>query len=59
VPENRKTWGAEEKDAQDCILGNFQPSPAGLFDWAGLTQDLRPGLLSAVPSGLVPIQRDG
>jgi hypothetical protein len=25
VCEKRKTWGAEEKDAQDYVLGNFQP----------------------------------
>jgi|ERR1700677_3262664 hypothetical protein len=31
---------------------------AGLVAVGMYTQDLRPGLLSAVPSGLVPIRRD-
>jgi hypothetical protein len=40
------------EDAQDCILGYSQPS---LRDWSVVsnpTQDSRPGLLSAVPTGL-------
>jgi hypothetical protein len=30
VCENRQAWGAEERDAQDCVLGYSQPS---LRDW--------------------------
>ena len=40
------------EDAQDLVLGYSQPS---LRDWSmvlDVTQDSRPGLLSAVPSGL-------
>jgi len=40
------------EDAQDPVLGYSQPS---LRDWSmvlDVTQDSRPGLLSAVPSGL-------
>ena len=37
------------------VLGHSQPSLAGLFLVLIFTQDYRPGLLSAVPSGLVPI----
>jgi len=40
------------KGAQDYILGHSQPSLAGLIIPANSTQDSRPGLLSAVPSGL-------
>jgi len=35
------------------VLGYSQPSLAGLFDRVGPDPGLRPGLLSAVPSGLV------
>jgi hypothetical protein len=45
-------------DAQDYILGNSQPS---LRDWSVMsnaTQDSRPGLQSAVPTGLVPVHPD-
>jgi len=40
--------------AQDYVLGNFQPS---LRDWfvTYANPGLRPGLLSAVPAGLVAI----
>jgi hypothetical protein len=56
LDEGRMTTNQESrrigKDAQDCILGYSQPS---LRDWSvasNPTQDLRPGLLSAVPAGL-------
>ena len=40
------------------VLGNFQPSLRDFSFGSDLTQDLRPGLLSAVPSGLVTTRRD-
>jgi hypothetical protein len=41
--------------AQDSVLGNFRPSLRDLSHFPGFTQDLRPGLFSAVPTGLVSI----
>jgi hypothetical protein len=40
------------QDAQDCILGYSQPSLRDCSMVSNPTQDSRPGLLSAVPSGL-------
>jgi len=41
-------------ETQDYVLGYSQPSPSGLIRAVNPTQDSRPGLLSAVPSGLTP-----
>jgi hypothetical protein len=40
------------QDAQDCVLGYFQPSLAGLVRSSESYPALRAGLLSAVPAGL-------
>jgi len=46
---------ARQHKPRTSVLGHSQPSLAGLFLALISTQDWRPGLLSAVPSGLVPI----
>jgi hypothetical protein len=49
-PESR-TVHFGGRGPQDCILGNFS-RPCGTARWHLLTQDCRPGLLSAVTAGL-------
>ena len=44
-------WTLQNEDIQDCVLGDFQPSLAGLVSLGTYTQHSRAGLLSAVPSG--------
>jgi hypothetical protein len=58
-----RTWNrrmsfawARQRKPRTSVLGHSQPSLAGLFLALISTQDWRPGLLSAVPSGLVPIR---
>jgi hypothetical protein len=46
-------WGWEAPAPRTKVLGYFRSSLTGLFLWVDRTQDLCPGLFSAVPAGLV------